>query len=137
MGQLTSHFRYSLSGTNTLTLSRFAPILACVLLPLSWALCEMNEIDEKIEQLKQDCAAIELPDSVVSHHYSMILIESRLPDTLSKIPNPYRQQVIDFGLSLSNEWYFISNNATEDYSEYAPKLHELVIAYVSGNKQIT
>ncbi len=29
-------------------------------------------------------------------------------------------------MSVTSEWYEISNNGTRDYSEHAPKLHELV-----------
>ena len=45
-------------------------------------------------------------------------------------PNPSLSHIVDFGLSVSTEWFSISNNGAIDHSEHAPKLRHLVERFV-------
>lgn len=87
--------------------------------------------EQEIMQLLEENRTYHLPEAILVREFSLGLIQADDPMFLLKVPQPYRGKVIEFGKSVTSEWYEISNNGTRDYSEHAPKLRELVERFLS------
>jgi hypothetical protein len=95
-------------------------------------MCEVKcTTEEEIGQLLEENRTYHLPEAILVREFSLGLIKADDPMFLLKVPQPYRAKVIEFGMSVTSEWYEISNIGTRDYSEHAPKLRELVECFLS------
>jgi hypothetical protein len=89
----------------------------------------MNE--EEIQKLLDDNEKYALPEVIMHREFALGLVQSKDPMFLSKVPQPYRDAVINMGLKIKEEWYEISNNGTIDYSEHAKPLNKLVQEFLN------
>ena len=86
--------------------------------------------DEEIKKLLDADDKYSLPRVVMDREFALSLVKSNDAMFLSKIPQPYRDGVIDMGVTLEGEWLEFSNNGCVDYSEYLPVLKSLVKQYL-------
>jgi hypothetical protein len=87
--------------------------------------------DQEIKKLLEDNERIKLPEVIMHREFALGLVKSHDPMFLLKVPQPFRDGVIELGLSVNDEWYEISNNGTIDYSEYAKPLNILVKQFLN------
>ncbi|WP_444938776.1 hypothetical protein [Microbulbifer sp. JMSA002] len=88
--------------------------------------------DEEINKLLDADKKYSLPQVVMDREFALGLVSSNDPSFLSKIPQPYRDGVIDMGVTLEGEWLEFSSNGCVDYSEHLPALKSLVKQYLES-----
>jgi hypothetical protein len=85
--------------------------------------------DSEIQSLLDDYKKYSLPRIIVEREFALALVKSGDPMFLLKVPEPFRSEIIRFGLKVTTTWHEISNNGTTDYSEHAQALHALVVRF--------
>lgn len=85
--------------------------------------------DSEIRFLLDDYEKYSLPRLVVERELALALVKSGDPMFLLKVPEPFRSEIVRFGLKLTTTWHEISSNGTTDYSEHAQALHALVVRF--------
>ena len=88
--------------------------------------------DQEIAELLESHRKYKLPDSIVERELMLALVSGDDPMFLLKVPEPFRTNIVEFGLKVSDEWYEISNLGRVDYSAQAPKLRKLVQEFVGA-----
>lgn len=85
--------------------------------------------DVEIQSLLEAYEKYALPRVIVNREFALALVKSGDPMYLLKVPEPFRSQIVQFGMIVTTNWQEISNNGTTDYSAHAPALHELVVRF--------
>ena len=91
-------------------------------------------IEDELKQLLKDIELVPLPDSLIDLDFSLLLVKSNDSKFIHSIPEPHRNRIIEFALSLEGKWYSMSNNGTVDHSQHADRLKKLVIEYLNEYK---
>ena len=84
----------------------------------------MNQ--QEISDLLKNHKEFDLPDLVVEREFMLALVKCEVPQFLFEVPEPFRSRIVNFGLSVTDEWYELSSDGRRDYSEHAPALRKLV-----------
>lgn len=86
--------------------------------------------DADIQSLLDDYTKYSLPRALVEREFALGLVGSGDPMFLLKVPEPFRSEVVRFGLKVTTQWQEISSSGTTDYSQHAPALHALVVRFI-------
>jgi hypothetical protein len=85
--------------------------------------------DSEILSLLEDHKKYSLPSVVVEREFALALVRSGDPMFLLKVPEPFRSEVVQFGLKVTTQWQELSSSGTTDYSAHARDLHALVVRF--------
>lgn len=86
---------------------------------------------EEIRELLKEHKTYNLPDTIIERELMLGLVASDDPMFLLQVPEPFRSNIISFGLKATNQWLEISSSGTVDYSELAEKLKHLVVRFLA------
>ncbi len=86
---------------------------------------------EEIRELLEEHKTFHFPDTIIERELMLGLVASDDPMFLLQVPEPFRSNIISFGLKATNQWLEISSSGTVDYSEHAEKLKYLVVRFLA------